>query len=143
VQVARLLHALDRLASRMMFRLLLCVTAQQSERCVAVSSSCVQVARLLHALDLASRMMFRLLLCVTAQQCKRCVAVSSSCVQVARLLHALDRLASRKMFRLFRKAPNPTDVYDSSEGRHAYNRVIPLPLGLDDIQVRASGSCVC
>jgi hypothetical protein len=59
------------------------------------------------------------------------------CVQVARLLHALDRLASRKMFRLFRTAPPPTAVYDSSEGRHAYNRVIPLPLGLEDIQVSA------
>jgi hypothetical protein len=109
----------------------------------------VHVAQL-HVLEhLVSNTIFKLLFCHLTHQ-RQCFISNTFgiictpqllCVQVARLLHALDRLASRKMFRLFRKAPNPTDVYDSSEGRHAYNRVIPLPLGLDDIQVRAETWC--
>lgn len=53
------------------------------------------------------------------------------------MLHALERLAAgRSRYRLFVTAPNPRAVYESAQGRRAYNRVIPLPLGLDNIQVR-------
>jgi hypothetical protein len=56
--------------------------------------------------------------------------------QVARLLHAVERLITgRSKYRLFRTAPPARAVYESSQGRQAYNRVIALPLGLDTIQV--------
>jgi hypothetical protein len=49
-------------------------------------------------------------------------------------LHAARR-ASR--WRLFSRAPGPDDCWEGEEGEmRAYNKVVPLPMGLDILQVR-------
>jgi hypothetical protein len=54
------------------------------------------------------------------------------------MLHKVERLGAGSKYRLFKTAPSPKAVYESSQGRQAYNRIIALPLGLDNIQVGGS-----
>lgn len=56
-------------------------------------------------------------------------------MQVARLLHVLDRMRHSSKYRAFIKAPPPDAVFETDEGDQVYNRVIPLPIGLQNVQV--------
>eukprot|EP00775_Hariotina_reticulata_P010776 gene10776-10932_t len=59
--------------------------------------------------------------------------------QVAVLLQLLEQLRRKPMFRLFVLAPAASAVFDTAQGEQAYNRMVPLPLGLDNLQERVEG----
>jgi hypothetical protein len=70
-----------------------------------------------------------LLLLLLLLLCGGCV------LQVAVLLQLLEQLRRKPMFRLFVLAPAASVVFDTDHGEQAYNRIVPLPLGLDNLQV--------
>lgn len=56
------------------------------------------------------------------------------CVQVALMLQSVERLRSRQ-YKFFSAPPSPAARFVTKSQVRAYNRVVPLPLGLADIQV--------
>eukprot|EP00879_Flechtneria_rotunda_P005636 GHRR01005933.1.p1 GENE.GHRR01005933.1~~GHRR01005933.1.p1 ORF type:complete len:866 (+),score=436.33 GHRR01005933.1:2331-4928(+) len=56
--------------------------------------------------------------------------------QAAYLLHTLQRLSVRPACKIFASAPEADQVYDTTEGPRAYNRIVPLPLGIQNIMER-------
>lgn len=58
-------------------------------------------------------------------------------IQVAHLLQTVDQLRWRQ-YKFFNAPPSPRAKFVSQHVVRAYNRVIPLPLGLANIQVSKS-----
>jgi hypothetical protein len=58
-------------------------------------------------------------------------------LQVVKLLQALARLRAAGRFQLFENVPDPDQSWPSSDGHGylVYNKVVPLPLALETLQV--------
>ena len=62
-------------------------------------------------------------------------------LQVVKLLQALARLRAAGRFQLFEMVPDPEQSWPSSDGHGylVYNKIVPLPLALETIQVSRQG----